>query len=66
MKNIIWCEVTCGRCLRAANCCGYYTPDTIRRLKAETKDWIEDVNYRVLCPACQKELEQRNCSRKSM
>lgn len=60
-KNIIWCEVTCSRCGRAANCCGYYTPDTIRRLKAETKGWTEDMVYRVLCPVCQKELERKWC-----
>lgn len=59
MKNIIWCEVSCDRCGRIANSCDYYNPDTIRRLKAETKDWIEDVNYRVLCPVCQKELERK-------
>lgn len=59
MKNIIWCEVSCGRCRRIANSCGYYSPDTIRRLKVETKDWLEDVNYRVLCPVCQKELERK-------
>ena len=59
MKNIIWCEVTCGRCGRAANCRGYYTPDTIRRLKAETKGRTEDMVYRVLCPVCQKELERK-------
>lgn len=59
MKNIIWCEVSCGRCGRIANSCGYYSPDTIRRLKEETKNWTEDMMYRVLCPVCQKELEKR-------
>lgn len=58
-KNIIWCEVTCGRCGRAANGCDYYSPDTIRRLKAETKGWTEDMVHRVLCPVCQKELERK-------
>lgn len=58
-KNIIFCEVTCGRCGRAANNCGYYTPELIKKLKSETKDWIEDLNYRVLCPDCQKELGKR-------
>ena len=52
MKNIIWCEVTCGCCGAAANSCGYYSPERIKRLKAETKDWVDDEDYRVLCPAC--------------
>lgn len=59
MKNIIWCEVTCGRCGRAANGCNYYSPGTIQKLKKETKGWTEDMTYRVLCPVCQKELEQK-------
>ena len=52
MKNLIWCEVTCGCCGAAANSCGYYSPERIRNLKAETKNWVDDENYRVLCPAC--------------
>ena len=59
IKNIIWCEVSCGRCGRIANSCDYYSPDTIRRLKEETKNWTDDINYRVLCPVCKKELEQK-------
>ncbi len=52
MKNIIFCEVTCGRCGRAANSCGYYSPERIKKLKLETKTWAEDLQYRVLCPEC--------------
>lgn len=52
MKNLIWCEVTCGCCGAAANSCGYYSPELIKNLKAETKDWVEDETYRVLCPPC--------------
>ena len=55
-KSVIWCEVTCGRCGAAAIGCDYYTPDTIKNLKASTKDWIEDMEYRVLCPDCKQEL----------
>lgn len=58
MANLIWCEVSCGRCGAAANSCGYYSPETIKQLKAETKQWKEDMNYRVLCPRCQKEIER--------
>lgn len=57
MKNIIFCEVTCGRCGAAANACGYYTPERIKKLKAETKNWIEDENYRILCPLCKVAVE---------
>lgn len=68
MKNIIWCEVTCGCCGAAANSCGYYSPELIKNLKAETKDWMEDENYRVLCPVCvakirpDKSNAKTNCS----
>ena len=54
MKNIIWCEVSCGRCGAVALASGYYSPDRIKALKRETKCWVDDVNYRVLCPACVK------------
>lgn len=55
-KNIIWCEVTCGRCGAVANACGYYSAELIKRLKAETKNWTEDDEYRVLCPKCRKKI----------
>lgn len=55
-NTIIWCEVTCGRCGAAANSCGYYSAELIKRLKAETKNWVEDNEYRVLCPECRKKL----------
>lgn len=55
MKNLIWCEVTCGRCGKVANNCGYYSSELVKRLKMETKDWKEDIQYRILCPECYKE-----------
>lgn len=57
MKNIIWCEVTCGRCGAAANGCGYYSPERIKKLKQNTKNWVEDENFRVLCPDCKEEAK---------
>lgn len=62
MKNIIWCEVTCGCCGAAANASGYYSPDLIKRLKAETKNWVDDENYRVLCPACAASAKAKNAN----
>ena len=55
-KNIIWCEVTCRYCGALASASGYYSADTIRKLKEDTKDWVEDEEYLVLCPECKKEL----------
>lgn len=55
-KNLIWCEVTCRHCGAMAAASGYYSPETIKRLKATTKDWIENDRYGVLCPECRKEL----------
>lgn len=52
----IWCEVTCGRCQRVANNCGYYSADLIKRLRAETKDWKHDDCYRITCPQCTSEV----------
>lgn len=59
MKNLIWCEVTCGKCGCVALSCGYYNPERIKRLKQETKTWAEDDNYRVLCPQCMAEIKER-------
>lgn len=56
-RNLIFCEVTCGRCGRAANACGYYSPERIKKLKVETKTWVEDDSYRVLCPDCKIAVE---------
>lgn len=58
MRNLIWCEVTCGRCTRVANASGYYSPERIKRLKAETKHWKEDDQYRILCPICSIQVER--------
>lgn len=58
MGHIIWCEVTCGCCGALAAMSGYYSPERIKRLKETTKDWIEDEQYRVLCPECRRKLER--------
>lgn len=57
LRNLIWCEVSCGRCTRVANHTGYYSPERIKNLKQETKNWKEDDNYRILCPTCIKDIE---------
>lgn len=55
-KNIIWCEVICNHCGAMSSASGYYSPERIKKIKAATKDWIEDDQYGVLCPECKKEL----------
>lgn len=55
-KNIIFCEVTCSQCGVLASKSGYYSPERIKVLKEETKDWIDDKEYGILCTECQKEL----------
>lgn len=55
-KNLIWCEVKCLRCGRVANTSGWYSPDTIKRLKLETKNWAEDKDYSIICPRCKESL----------
>ena len=57
-KKIIWCEVTCRRCGSMSAASGYYSPERIRKIKAATKDWVEDYEYSVLCPECKKELDR--------
>ncbi len=57
MKNLIWCEVRCLNCLLVANNSGWYSPERIKRLKRETKTWVEDDQYGILCPECAKEKE---------
>lgn len=56
-KNIIFCEVTCSQCGSLASKSGYYSPQLIKALKEETKDWIDDKEYGILCPECQKEFK---------
>ncbi len=51
-KNLIWCEVKCLRCGRIANLSGWYSPERIKKLKLETKDWKEDPDYSIVCPEC--------------
>ena len=55
-KNLIWCEVKCLRCGRVANNSGWYSPDIIKKLKLETKNWAEDENYSIVCPKCKEAL----------
>ena len=51
-KNVIWCEVKCLRCCAVAYASGWYSPERIKKLKLETKNWSEDPDYGVLCPNC--------------
>ena len=60
MKNLIWCEVSCRRCTAIANASGWYSPDRIKRLKIETKDWQENENYGIICPDCIEDLKNLN------
>lgn len=55
-KNLIWCEVKCLRCCRVANTSGWYSPERIKKLKQETKNWKEDGDYGILCPDCYEEV----------
>lgn len=57
-KSIIWCEVSCGNCGALAGASGYYSPERIKIIKEETKDWKSDKEYRVLCPECIKKLRK--------
>ena len=57
MKNLIWCEVKCLRCRKVANYSGWYSPERIKKLKLETKDWKEDPDYSIVCPDCYKEMK---------
>lgn len=57
-RMLIWCEVTCRKCGRVANSCGYYSPERIKKLKEETKNWeANDENYGILCPDCTDEVK---------
>jgi hypothetical protein len=40
-----------------ANSSGWYSPDRIKKLKQETKDWAEDENYSIVCPDCKFDLK---------
>lgn len=64
MKNLIWCEVKCLRCRRVANSCGWYSPERIKKLKQETKDWAEDETYGVVCPTCKESIKIINAAHK--
>lgn len=58
-RILIWCEVTCRKCSRVANASGYYSPERIKKLKAETKNWeANDDDYGILCPDCKNEVER--------
>ena len=60
MKNLIWCEVKCLKCSCVASASGWYSPERIKKLKQQTKDWQEDANYGILCPSCIEERKQLN------
>ena len=62
MKNIIWCEVICGKCAATARSNGFYSPEQIKQLKRETKNWVEDEQYGTLCPECQIQFKRRKSS----
>lgn len=57
-RKIIWCEVTCGNCGALASDSGYYSPELVKKLKEQTKDWTEDAYYGVLCPECTRKLKE--------
>jgi hypothetical protein len=59
-KNLIWCEVKCLRCGRVASLSGWYSPERIKKLKAQTKDWQEHEDYSIICPDCASELKTIN------
>ena len=65
-KNLIWCEVKCLRCGRVANSSGWYSPERIKKLKQETKDWTEDEDYSVLCPICKESIKTISAAYKRM
>ena len=60
MKNLIWCEVKCLRCGCIANASGWYSPDRIKRLKTETKNWQEHEDYSIICSDCVEDLKNLN------
>ena len=51
----IWCDVTCMYCGVIAKSSGYYSPERIKALKQETKDWKTDENGSAICPNCSGE-----------
>lgn len=55
-KSMIYCEVTCRHCGLLANKSGNYSSVRIKALKEETKDWIIDEEYEILCPQCRIQL----------
>ena len=55
-RMLIWCEVTCRKCGAVAPASGWYSPERIKKLKEQTKNWdADDAEYGVLCPDCRKE-----------
>ena len=60
-KDKIWCEVACACCGSIASASGYYSPERIKKLKLETKDWGVNVGiYNIICPTCLKEETNTN------
>ena len=66
MKNLIWCEVKCLRCGAVASMSGWYSPERIKKLKQETKDWADDEDYSILCPTCKESIKTINAAYKRM
>lgn len=60
MKNLIWCEVKCLRCGQVASMSGWYSPERIKKLKEQTKDWQEHEDYSIICPDCVADIKKLN------
>ena len=55
----IWCEVFCDNC---GGLVGYYFKNinTIKKLKAETSDWVVREDGIQLCPYCASEIKDED------
>lgn len=53
----IWCDVTCTYCGAVAKSSGYYSPERIKALKQEVKNWKVNDGEEAVCPNCSEELE---------
>ena len=58
-RKLIWCEVTCSRCNAMSVASGYYSPERIKRIKEDIKDWGIINEYDVVCPECKKKYETK-------
>ena len=48
----IWCDITCFYCGHVASQSGYYSPERIKLLKQEAKQWSTDHGGNPVCPYC--------------